>query len=84
MLRNSDCLITGYYVSHGDLVGPFSGILYGFANTMSQATGIIIPLLIAALAPEVKNLVLEALSMKHASLETWLGYVIMAISSVFI
>ncbi len=43
----------GYYLSHGDLAGPFSGTLFGITNTMAQIPGFTNALLVAHLTPTV-------------------------------
>merc|ERR1719510_185678 len=42
----------GFFFSHSDLVGPHSGIAFGFTNTMAQLPGIINPLLVAYMTPD--------------------------------
>ena len=43
----------GYYFSHNDLAGPFSGTLFGITNTMAQIPGFSNALLVATLTPNV-------------------------------
>ena len=43
----------GYYLSHSDIAGPFSGTLFGITNTMAQIPGFANALLIAHLTPNV-------------------------------
>ncbi len=46
-------VVAGFFISHSDVAGPFSGLLFGITNTMGHVSGFINPLLIAALAPNV-------------------------------
>ena len=44
----------GYYLSHSDLAGPFSGTLFGITNTMAQIPGFANALIVAYLTPNVR------------------------------
>lgn len=46
--------ICGFFTSHADLAGPFSGIFFGFTNTVAHFSGFLNPLVIAKLAPNVR------------------------------
>ena len=46
----------GYYLSHSDMAGPFSGTLFGITNTMAQIPGFANALLVAYLTPNVRFL----------------------------
>ena len=43
----------GYYLSHSDVAGPFSGTLFGITNTMAQIPGFANALIVAHLTPNV-------------------------------
>ena len=43
----------GFFISHSDLVGPYSGAAFGITNTLAQGPGFLVPLLVAYLAPNV-------------------------------
>ena len=45
----------GYYLSHSDLAGPFSGTLFGITNTMAQIPGFANALIVAYLTPNVSR-----------------------------
>ena len=45
----------GYYLSHSDLAGPFSGTLFGITNTMAQIPGFANALIVAYLTPNVST-----------------------------
>ncbi len=44
----------GFYLSHSELAGKYSGILFGFTNTMAQIPGFVNALLVAYLTPNVR------------------------------
>ena len=46
----------GFYYSHSDLAGQFAGVIFGMTNTMAQVSGVMGPLAIAYLAPNVRSL----------------------------
>ena len=50
ILKNS-LILKGYYLSHSDLAGPFSGTLFGMTNTMAQIPGFANALIVAHLTP---------------------------------
>jgi len=41
----------GYYLSHSDVAGPYSGTLFGITNTMAQIPGFANALIVANLTP---------------------------------
>lgn len=43
----------GYYLSHSDIAGPYSGTLFGITNTMAQIPGFANALIVANLTPNV-------------------------------
>ena len=44
-------LTGGYYFSHSELAGPYSGVLFGVTNTFAQIPGFITPLLVSTMTP---------------------------------
>ena len=46
-------ILLGYYLSHADLAGPFSGTLFGLTNTMAQIPGFANALIVAHLTTNV-------------------------------
>ena len=42
----------GFFISHSDMAGPYTTIIFGFTNTMANLTGIIGPLIMASLVSE--------------------------------
>lgn len=45
----------GFFLSHGDLVGPYSGLAFGITNTIAQFPGFINALLVAYMTPQVRS-----------------------------
>lgn len=43
----------GFYFSHADVAGAFSGVLFGLTNTVAQIPGFATPMTVAALTPNV-------------------------------
>jgi len=41
------CITGGFYFSHSELAGPYSGILFGITNTFAQIPGFLTPLLVS-------------------------------------
>eukprot|EP00092_Neocalanus_flemingeri_P024646 GFUD01026731.1.p1 GENE.GFUD01026731.1~~GFUD01026731.1.p1 ORF type:complete len:504 (+),score=120.85 GFUD01026731.1:68-1579(+) len=48
----------GFYFSHSELAGPYSGVLFGITNTFAQIPGFLTPLLVSTMT-------------QHGSLEEW-------------
>ena len=44
----------GFFLSFSDVGGVYAGLLYGFSNMMSQFSGVVGSLAVAALAPNVR------------------------------
>ena len=42
----------GFFISHSDLAGPYTTIVFGLTNTMANLTGIIGPLIMASLVSD--------------------------------
>ena len=42
----------GFFISHSDLVGPYTSFLFGFTNTMANLTGFLNPLVMSAFLSE--------------------------------
>ena len=45
----------GFFLSFSDVAGTFGPLLFGFSNTIAQVPGFINPLIIGALAPNVRR-----------------------------
>ena len=43
----------GFFLSHNDLVGQHTGLVFGITNTLSQIPGIVTPLLVAFITTDV-------------------------------
>ena len=37
----------GFYFSHAEVAGPYSGVLFGITNTMAQIPGFVTPVLVS-------------------------------------
>lgn len=48
----------GFFLSHIDLVGPYSGLAFGITNTIAQFPGFITALLVAYMTPNVSKIFL--------------------------
>ena len=46
----------GFYFSHSELAGPYSGILFGITNTFAQIPGFLTPLLVSHMTKHVSTL----------------------------
>ena len=45
----------GFYFSHSELAGPYSGILFGITNTFAQIPGFLTPLLVSHMTQHVSQ-----------------------------
>ena len=45
----------GFFLSHNDLVGQHTGLVFGITNTLSQVPGIVTPLLVGYLTPDLST-----------------------------
>ena len=43
----------GFYFSHSELAGPYSGVLFGITNTAAQIPGFLTPLLVSHMTTHV-------------------------------
>ena len=50
----------GFYFSHSELAGPYSGILFGITNTFAQIPGFLTPLLVSHMTKHVSTLPLTS------------------------
>ena len=50
------CTTGGFLVVHSDMSGPFTGIVFSMTNTLANSAGILAPLLVAKVAPNVSIL----------------------------
>lgn len=48
-------------LQYNEVAGRYAGIMFGLSNSISQATGIIVPHFIAAVTKNVKNLFVKFL-----------------------
>ena len=39
----------GFYFSHAEVAGPYSGVLFGITNTMAQIPGFLTPVIVSSL-----------------------------------
>ena len=39
----------GFYFSHAEVAGPYSGVLFGITNTMAQIPGFLTPLIVSSM-----------------------------------
>lgn len=63
----------GYYLSHSDIAGPFSGTLFGITNTMAQIPGFANALIVAHLTPNVMTRLEKGYIVKHHQFAFFLG-----------
>ena len=49
------CGTCGFFTSHAEVAGPFSGFFFAATNTVANTSGFIGPLIVAAVAPNVQS-----------------------------
>jgi ACS family sodium-dependent inorganic phosphate cotransporter-like MFS transporter 5 len=57
----------GFFLSHSELAGPYSGLIFGITNTAAQIPGFVTALMVAYLTPNVIISVSEVLCLKIIS-----------------
>ena len=45
----------GFFTSHAEVAGPFAGFFFAVTNTVANMSGFIGPLVVSAVAPNVRN-----------------------------
>ena len=45
----------GFFFSHSDVFGPYSGLAFGITNTIGQIPGFVTSMLVAYMTPNVSN-----------------------------
>ena len=53
------CATGGFLVVHSDMCGPFTGIVFSMTNTIANMAGILVPVMVAQVAPNVRTTTLQ-------------------------